>query len=117
MDIHAHWRSIAAHPMGGWRQVAEPALPTLDPGKQLLWGGIGGSRLPSQTLARAVGVERAFRNWVPLASAEAPPASRLRAAAEENGPTQGRRVRGGRCLVGNCRGRGGGTQRRDLLLP
>lgn len=77
MDIHAHWQSIAAHPMGGWRQVAEPALPALDPGQRLLWCGIGGSLLPSETLVRAFGDERAFRNWVPLASPEPAPDFRL----------------------------------------
>ncbi len=70
MDIRSHWQAIASHPMGGWRTVTEPALPTLDPDRRLLWCGIGGSLLPSETLVRAFGDDRVFRNWVPLASPE-----------------------------------------------
>jgi len=77
MDLHSSWQSLSAHPMGGWRKVAEPALPTLDPGRRLLWCGIGGSLLPSETLLRAFGDERAFGNWVPLASPEPQPDFRL----------------------------------------
>jgi glucose-6-phosphate isomerase len=74
MDIRTHWHSVEAHPMGGWTKVAEPALPKLDPAKRLLWCGIGGSLLPSETLVRAFGDEQATRNWVPLASPEPAPA-------------------------------------------
>jgi len=70
MDIRSYWQAITAHPMGGWRTVVEPALPTLDPDRRLLWCGIGGSLLPSETLVRAFADERAVRNWVPLASPE-----------------------------------------------
>ena len=77
MDIRAHWQAISNHPMGGWRTVGEPALPALDPGRRLLWCGIGGSLLPSETLIRAFGDERAFRHWVPLASPEPAPDFRL----------------------------------------
>jgi len=70
MDIRSYWQAITAHPMGGWRTVAEPALPTLNPDRRLLWCGIGGSLLPSETLVRAFADERAVRNWVPLASPE-----------------------------------------------
>jgi glucose-6-phosphate isomerase len=73
MDIRSHWQAITSHPMGGWRTVSEPALPTLDPGRRLLWCGIGGSLLPSETLVRAFGDDRAFQNWVPLASPEPRP--------------------------------------------
>ncbi|MDP1832839.1 MAG: hypothetical protein Q8K67_12330 [Geothrix sp.] len=73
MDIHTHWHAIETHPMGGWRQVADPALPAPDPAKRLLWCGIGGSLLPSETLLRAFGDDRAFRNWVTLASPEPAP--------------------------------------------
>ena len=77
MDIRTHWQGIAGHPMGGWRTVAEPTLPALDPERRLLWCGIGGSLLPSETLVRAFGNDRSFRNWVPLASPEPAPDFRL----------------------------------------
>ena len=70
MDIRTYWQAITTHPMGGWRALAEPALPALEAGQRLLWCGIGGSLLPSETLVRAFGDERAFQNWVPLASPE-----------------------------------------------
>lgn len=73
MDIRTHWQAVEAHPMGGWRKVAGPALPGLDPDRRLLWCGIGGSLLPSETLVRAFGDGRAARNWVPLASPEQVP--------------------------------------------
>ncbi len=77
MDIRPRWQTIKAHSMGGWRAVAEPTLPTLDSNRRLLWCGIGGSLLPSETLVRAFGDDRAFRNWVPLASPEPVPDFRL----------------------------------------
>lgn len=77
MDIRTHWQAVEAHPMGGWRKVANPALPGLDPDRRLLWCGIGGSLLPSETLVRAFGDDRAARNWVPLASPEQVPDFRL----------------------------------------
>ena len=79
MDIQPLWQAVVNHPMGGWRRVAEPALPALDPAKRLLWCGIGGSMLPSETLIRAFGNDRAFSNWVPLASPEPAPEFRLQA--------------------------------------
>ncbi len=79
MDIRPLWQAVVNHPMGGWRCVAEPALPALDPAKRLLWCGIGGSMLPSETLVRAFGSDRAFSNWVPLASPEPAPEFRLQA--------------------------------------
>ncbi|HJW44494.1 MAG TPA: hypothetical protein VJ463_08555 [Geothrix sp.] len=78
MAIQAQWQAVTSHPMGGWRKVAEPALPGLDPAQRLLWCGIGGSLLPSETLVRAFGDEQAFRNWVPLASPEPAPGFSLR---------------------------------------
>lgn len=78
MAIQAQWQAVTSHPMGGWRNVAEPALPALDPARRLLWCGIGGSLLPSETLVRAFGDEQAFRNWVPLASPEPAPGFSLR---------------------------------------
>jgi len=77
MDIRAHWQAVQAHPMGGWRKPSALALPALDPGKRLLWCGIGGSLLPTETLVRAFGNERARRNWTPLASPEPVPDFRL----------------------------------------
>ena len=77
MDIRTPWHAIEKHPMGGWRKVAEPALPALDPARRLLWCGIGGSLLPSETLVRAFGDDQATRNWVPLASPEPTPDFRL----------------------------------------
>ncbi|HJW71368.1 MAG TPA: hypothetical protein VJ486_00815 [Geothrix sp.] len=73
MDIRSPWQSVVAHPMGGWRQPADPALPGLDPARRLLWCGIGGSLLPSETLIRAFGNQRTIQNWVPLASPEPAP--------------------------------------------
>jgi glucose-6-phosphate isomerase len=78
MDIRSHWQAITAHPMGGWRTVPDLALPALDPARRLLWCGIGGSLLPSETLVRAFGHEQAFQNWVPLASPEPVPDFHLR---------------------------------------
>ena len=80
MDIRSYWQAITSHPMGGWRTVAEPDLPALDPDRRLLWCGIGGSLLPSETLVRAFGHDRAFRNWVPLASPEPAPDFRLQSS-------------------------------------
>ena len=77
MDIRTHWHAVESHPMGGWKKVAEPALPHLNPAKRLLWCGIGGSMLPSETLVRAFGDDQAFRHWVPLASPEPVPEFRL----------------------------------------
>ncbi len=78
MDFRNHWQAIKTHPMGGWLHVSESNLPTLDPAGRLLWCGIGGSLLPSETLVRAFGDERARLNWVPLASPEPVPDFRLR---------------------------------------
>jgi glucose-6-phosphate isomerase len=77
MDIRTYWHQIERHPMGGWRTVADPALPTPDPHRRLLWCGIGGSLLPSETLVRAFGDDQIFQNWVPLASPEPAPDFRL----------------------------------------
>jgi glucose-6-phosphate isomerase len=77
MDIRTHWRTIETHPFGGWTKLPEPALPALAPAQRLLWCGIGGSLLPSETLIRAFGNDQAIRNWVPLASPEPAPAFRL----------------------------------------
>ncbi|MBL0211884.1 MAG: hypothetical protein IPQ13_13390 [Holophagaceae bacterium] len=73
MDIRTHWHAIERHPMGGWWKVVDAALPSLDSDRRLLWCGIGGSLLPSDTLVRAFGGARTSRNWVPLASPEPAP--------------------------------------------
>lgn len=77
MDLRPLWQNLSSHPMGGWRRADAAALPALDPDRRLLWCGIGGSLLPSETLIRAFGDERTFRNWVPLASPEPAPGFRL----------------------------------------
>ncbi len=79
MDLRKNWQSVVAHPMGGWRHLDDPDLPALQPGRRLLWCGIGGSLLPAETLMRAFGDARAQRNWVPLASPEPRPDLRLEA--------------------------------------
>ena len=79
MDFRTRWHAIENHPMGGWRQVADQPLPSLDQSRRLLWCGIGGSLLPSETLVRAFGNEQACRNWTPLASPEAVPGFSLQA--------------------------------------
>lgn len=73
MDIRPHWQAIAGHPMGGWRKVQALDLPALDPARRLLWCGIGGSLLPSETLLQAFGSAQARGNWVSLASPEPAP--------------------------------------------
>ena len=79
MDIRTHWHAIETHPMGGWRKAAEPTLPAHDPAKRLLWCGIGGSLLPSETLVRAFGDAQTYGHWTPLASPEPVPGFRLQA--------------------------------------
>jgi glucose-6-phosphate isomerase len=75
--IRTHWHAIKSHPMGGWLTIAEPTLPPLDPAKRLLWCGIGGSMLPSETLVRAFGDGQTHNHWTPLASPEPVPDFRL----------------------------------------
>ncbi|MDE3245314.1 MAG: hypothetical protein KGN80_04440 [Acidobacteriota bacterium] len=77
MDIRSQWQAIKAHPMGGWWKVDPPDLPALDPARRLLWCGIGGSLLPSETMVRAFGGDEAQRNWIPLASPEPAPGFHL----------------------------------------
>jgi glucose-6-phosphate isomerase len=71
------WRSLESHPTTGWLAPGEPALPRLDPASRLVWCGIGGSLLPSETLVRALGSAQAQAAWTPLASPE-PSAFELR---------------------------------------
>lgn len=64
------WRALDAHPSTGWRRPLSPALPDLRGVGRLLWCGIGGSLLPSETLVRALGDAAVLERWVPLASPE-----------------------------------------------
>lgn len=71
------WQALDAHPMTGWLHPESPALPALDPAARLLWCGIGGSLLPSETLVRALGDTGAQARWTPLPSPQ-PQALELR---------------------------------------
>lgn len=67
------WQALDTHPTTGWRRPASVPLPDLGGGSRLLWCGIGGSLLPSETLVRALGDAEAQARWVPLASPEPQP--------------------------------------------
>ena len=64
------WRALAAHPQAGWRRPPTVPLPDLAGAGRLLWSGIGGSLLPSETLVRALGSRETQARWTPLASPE-----------------------------------------------
>lgn len=70
MDHTRLWQALESHPMTGWRAPLDVDLPTLPPTSRLLWCGIGGSLLPSETLVRALGDGQAQQHWMPLASPE-----------------------------------------------
>ncbi len=70
MNRDVLWRALENHPMSGWRHPKDVELPPMDPQTRLLWCGIGGSLLPSETLVRALGGPEAQARWVPLASPE-----------------------------------------------
>ncbi len=72
MTPEALWTALEAHPTTGWRTPPSVPLPALAPGR-LLWGGIGGSLLPAETLVRALGGAEALARWTPLASPEPHP--------------------------------------------
>lgn len=72
------WNALTAHPLSGWMRPGVAGAAALDPASRLLWCGIGGSWLPSETLVSALGGESAAR-WVPLVSPE-PMAVELRPA-------------------------------------
>jgi glucose-6-phosphate isomerase len=76
MDRLALLKALQSHPMSGWRRAEAAALPALDPSARILWCGIGGSLLPSETLLRAFGSAAKARNWTSLASPEAVPLER-----------------------------------------
>ena len=54
--------------MAGWRRPVSLPLPVVPQASRLLWCGIGGSLLPSETLVRAFGDEAVQSRWTPLAS-------------------------------------------------
>lgn len=63
-------QALNQHPMAGWRKVKPFQAPALDGEARLLWCGIGGSHLPSETLVRAFGTPAQQANWTPLVSPE-----------------------------------------------
>ena len=63
-------QALESHPTTGWCVPGHVPLPPIPAASRLLWCGIGGSLLPSETLVRALGCERAQRAWLPLASPE-----------------------------------------------
>ena len=71
------WNALENHPLSGWLRPGAVPEVAVDPSARLLWCGIGGSWLPSETLVSALGHEPALR-WVPLVSPE-PMALELRA--------------------------------------
>ncbi len=64
------WSALRAHPLSGWMNPADQDLPDLREHSRLLWAGIGGSVLPSQTIVRALGSTSARQAFVPLQSPE-----------------------------------------------
>jgi glucose-6-phosphate isomerase len=64
------WSALRAHPLSGWMTPADQDLPDLREHSRLLWAGIGGSVLPSQTIVRALGSTSARQAFVPLQSPE-----------------------------------------------
>lgn len=64
------WSDLRAHPLSGWMSPAAQSLPDLGPHTRLLWCGIGGSVLPSQTIVRALGSSSTRQAFVPLQSPE-----------------------------------------------
>ncbi|HEX9010475.1 MAG TPA: hypothetical protein VF804_08915 [Holophagaceae bacterium] len=71
--MNAAWQALDAHPMAGWYRPLTVPLPDLAGARRLLWCGIGGSLLPSETLVRALGDAGAQSAWMPLASPEPRP--------------------------------------------
>ena len=66
---HMLWNALNTHPLSGWMRPESSAEAGVDHSTRLLWCGIGGSWLPSETLVRALGGDAASR-WVPLVSPE-----------------------------------------------
>lgn len=70
MNRETLWKALEAHPTAGWRNPQSLVLPSIPAASRLLWCGIGGSLLPSETLIRALGSSEAQARWTPLASPE-----------------------------------------------
>ncbi|MBI4911356.1 MAG: hypothetical protein HY823_01335 [Acidobacteria bacterium] len=73
MDRAALFAGLRANPMAGWLRVDGLPCPAVDPGSRILWFGIGGSLLPSETLLAAFASPEQKDRWVSLASPEARP--------------------------------------------
>ena len=70
MDRASLLNSLVAHPTTGWRRADSISLPGVDAGARLLWCGIGGSLLPSETLLKAFASAEQQSRWISLASPE-----------------------------------------------
>ena len=70
MNREILWKALESHAMAGWRSPRTLDLPSIPAASRLLWCGIGGSLLPSETLVRALGSPEAQARWTPLASPE-----------------------------------------------
>jgi len=62
------WNALTAHPLSGWMRPGLAPKAGIDGSARLLWCGIGGSWLPSETLVSALG--DGVPGWVPLVSPE-----------------------------------------------
>ena len=62
------WNALTAHPLSGWMRPGPAIRVETDGSARLLWCGIGGSWLPSETLVSALG--NGAPGWVPLVSPE-----------------------------------------------
>lgn len=70
MNRESLWKALEAHPTSGWRNPQSLGLPSIPAASRLLWCGIGGSLLPSETLVRALASPETQNRWTPLASPE-----------------------------------------------
>ena len=62
------WQKLVGHATTGWCSPEEVELPAVPATSRLVWCGIGGSLLPSETLVRALGGPESQQLWTPLAS-------------------------------------------------
>ena len=70
MNRAALLQALVTHPTTGWRRADAAPLPAVKPGARMLWCGIGGSMLPSETLLKAFASPEHQSRWVSLASPE-----------------------------------------------
>jgi len=70
MDRPSLLKALSSHPTTGWRRADAAPLPAVKDGARLLWCGIGGSLLPSETLLRAFASRARQAQWISLASPE-----------------------------------------------